>query len=268
MAAMGFIRQVAQLPFHRRLDVVTCMRGVVVLASCVLFPVYLRALALHLQSIEKVVSLVALPDIVRAYYVDRDSVDGTALSLMHSVRSVKSCFYGMNIKLAPLFLDLMQVIESTGRMLATWVDQRRLSKAYDLHRRVARNEQVLESRGYTNETYLLTKKIEIAMYIASIGALTVPFLAFSSAYGAQIAVIAEVSYAALCLLHYFYKAHAQDYKDIGSGDSDAGDDDWSPKYKGNGGHGDVGSCRNAEAAVAAPPTPYLDGSFVSVEQQS
>lgn len=231
MVSMGFTRRFGDMPFERRLDVLTCMRGAATLASCFVFPIYLRSLAAHFQSIEQIGSLVSLPDIVRAYFVDKDVVEGTSLTLIHSVRFAKSSFGGMGVKLAPLFLDLLQVIESTGRMLATWVEESKLSKAYDLHNRASRGEEVPGS--YTNETFLLTRKIEIAMYIAGIGALIVPFLTFSSAYGAQIAVISEVSYAALCLLHYFYTAHAQGYSMAPSARSN---DD------GNNGGGESPSC--------------------------
>ena len=198
------------------------MRGTAVLLSCFICPIYLRSLAAHLQSIEQIGSLVALPDIVRAYVVDQNYTETAALTLIHSVGFAKSCFTGMGARLAPLFLDLLEVIDSTGRMLSTWVEESKLAKAYDLHGRASRGEEIPGS--YTRDTYLLTKKIEIAMYIAGIGALIVPFLAFSSAYGAQIAVISEVSYAALCLLHYFYKAHAQGYSAPAARHANDGDD--------------------------------------------
>lgn len=254
MVSVGFARHFSEMPFHRRLDAVTCMRGTAVLASCFIFPIYLRSLAAHLYSIEQVGSIVSLPDIVKAYCVNKNTVEGTALTLTHSVRFLKSCFSGMGTKLAPLFLDLLQVIESTGRMLSTWVEESKLARAYDLHQRAARGEEIPGS--YTRETYLLTKKIEIAMYIAGIGALIVPFLVFSSAYGAQIAVISEVSYAALCLMHYFYKAHAQGYNYSGpASDDGGGGDDGAPSFGGKGGKGKPHQPREMTRSLAPGEDP-------------
>lgn len=203
---------------------VTLLRGGVTLLSYMMVPAPLRALAAYLKSVEKIGSLAAAPEVVRAFWVDRNVSEGTSLLLMNGARGIKALCKGACLKLNPLFIDLLKVFDGMGRVIATRVEEERLFKSWKQYK--ASDEPDFEAPGYDErDMYMAVKAIEVAMYTAAICALIIPLVA-TSAWGIQLGLLAEVTYAALCILHYMFKGHATGYKSSASGpdDEDGGDD--------------------------------------------
>lgn len=238
------------LPVH----CLTVARGAVTLASAVVIPTPLRAVALYLKTLEGVGSLMIAPEVVRAVANARYG-ESLSLSCMHSTRSIKTLLTAARCKLNPVFIDLLATINTIGAVTGVCAEQSRLRVTYNLFEEAGRpgfNWRTRDSRYSTPEQYTYAKGLAVAVSVVALAALIMPLVSVSSAWGAHFVLLIEVTYAALCILNYLYEGHATHYLGALSGrDPRGGNNDDSASCASGKSGGDEGGLK---LAGAAPPS--------------